>query len=421
VVRLRVVVEPKSPLVLGNGMDTAQNVRESRDYIAGSVLRGALAQQMLEALNLHNTSRRIIGSGTDRTGRADFDAIFTTPPPVRFGFLYPTFLQSDGNACDAVSYESFPSPVTTLACKPHGTKHRMLDTLRATLRGELPQRVCPDCKEQFQLQERVERWRGFVLCHSDGIYDYCKGVPRRPLVRVGLNRWTESAEEQILYVLEAIVPHLERDKPLAFVGFWTMSDVQWNRLKLLLDNTFNQEAHGYRLRLGSARARGLGEVLLWWHNAPCIGISQRLDSFQDSRFQDAAEYLYLSLTARSPVLAYDERGLPVRSLIPEVLRSYLSVLPSALELIKEATFVEPDVLSGWSQAWGLPKLVVSVIAAGSVFTYRAPRSEREAVIAFLTEVETKGVGERRSEGLGDLVACDQFHVGHDAATVKASP
>ena len=401
-IRLKVMVEPQGPLILGKGMDSAQNVRESRDYIAGSVVRGALAQTILERLHRHSTSRRQMPLGGTSEEQNAFETVFMGTSPARFGYLYPTYLQRNGTVD-----ESFPAPVTTRACKPHTTQHQVLDTLRVFLRRQLPPSGCPQCGE------RIERWRGFLLRLSDGEYDYCARAPRRPLVRVGLNRWTETAEERILYVLEAIVPRAEPDKPLAFVGHWTMSEKQWQQLQVFLERFFLRESAGYRLRLGSARARGLGEVILHCEETTFPDVSPRLDAFQNG-LPDTEHYLYFSLTVRSPVLVYDETGLPANSLTPTILRSYLPSVPDKLELMEHATFVEAESLSGWSQAWGLPKPVTSVIAAGSVFTYRVPKSEEDAVLNLLTAIETQGLGERRAEGLGDLVACDPFHISHES-------
>lgn len=65
-------------------------------------------------------------------------------------------------------------------------------------------------------------------------------------------------------------------------------------------------------------------------------------------------------------------------------------------------------------AWGLPKPVVTAVAPGSVLVYRAPAQEKEAVLAFLQEVEERGLGERTAEGWGEAVACDPLRVRFDA-------
>lgn len=68
--------------------------------------------------------------------------------------------------------------------------------------------------------------------------------------------------------------------------------------------------------------------------------------------------------------------------------------------------------------WGLPKPLTSALAAGSVLVFRAPAGERETVLTFLQEVEEHGLGERRAEGWGEVVACDPFHVAFDRGGVS---
>jgi len=397
-VRVRVTVEPKGLLVLGRAMDSGQNVRESRDYIAGSVLRGALAQVIMERLNQHRTSRRTLPSISDAKAQSAFESIFLSASPARFGFLYPAYRSENAEV-----QESFPAPVTARACKPYGTKHPLLDTLRRALRNELSSLECPECGE------RIERWRGYIVRLRDGTYNYCTRASRKPLVRIGLNRWTATVAEGILYVLDAIVADAEPGRFITFTGYWTMSQEQWKELQFLLQRFFAHEDNGYRLRIGSARARGLGEVILRCEETKFSDLTERLDTFQQG-LPENDRYIYFSLTARSPVLVYDETGLPAKMLTPAVLQAYLSTIPEGLELIKDASFVEWESLTGWSQAWGLPKPITLAISAGSVFCYRAPKNERDTVIAFLREIETHGLGERRAEGLGDLVACEPFHI-----------
>ena len=101
-----------------------------------------------------------------------------------------------------------------------------------------------------------------------------------------------------------------------------------------------------------------------------------------------------------------------------MLRAYVSTVPSDLEPLPKASILEQETWSGWSAAWGLPKPVTPAIAAGSVLAFRAPAGERQAVLAFLQEVEENGLGERRAEGWGEVIACDPFHVIFDAGGAR---
>lgn len=394
--RIKVIVEPKSPLVLGDGQDVG-NVRISRDYVAGSALRGALAQVILSRLGLHSTDGRGAHGNRSDPRLAQFNQVFTATPAARFGCLYPSVWLNDS------APESYPAPATALCCKKHRDKHPVLDLLRGELKHEERPRLC-GCNA------RLERYRGFALsANKDN--PFRADVPRRPLVRVGLNRWTETAEDQVLYVLDAILPLGDPQRPLAFTGYWEMSEPQWRTLQQLLNEFFQRDSGGgYRLRLGSARARGMGEAILHTQMVATDTLSARFEAFQTGLPQDG--YVYCSLTARAPTLLYDALATPTVKLNNDTLRRYLTNVPPGLESVAHGTFIERELFSGWSQAWGLPKPVLPSIAPGSVYTFRAPAAEREAVLRFLQEIETNGLGERLGEGLGEFNACDPFHLAH---------
>lgn len=426
-VSLKVVVEPKSALVLGSGMDI-KNVRTSCEFIAGSVIRGAIAQVILDALGIRkNVGREVLAEPKDETAYETFRSLFLGSDRVRFGYLYPARVE----ATNAFNVDAFPIPITALTCKPspgfgpQDKGHAVLDRLLPALRGERLQGRCPQCRE------RMEQLRGFACRELSG-----KGksytrvtVPKKQFIKVGLNRWTETAEEGILYVIEAILPREkgvdpeERTQALTFIGSWTMNGAQKPAIEDLFRRFFLPDADGYKLRIGSARARGMGEVTLRFREVtPALpSLQERLNDFQPRRSDGSpinSEYIYFSLTARSPILVSSGHGQPTMDLTGEVLSFYFTTLPDSIELIPEATFVERATLSGWSQAWGLPKPVLPAIAAGSVFAFRAKRTaenlgDEKALLEFLRSIEEKGIGERRGEGLGEITVCDPFHVDHD--------
>jgi CRISPR-associated protein Csx10 len=277
----------------------------------------------------------------------------------------------------------------------------VLDLLRGELMREERPHLCA-------CGARLERYRGFVLNADKVANQFRASVPRRPLVRVGLNRWTETAEDRALYVLDAILPLGDPKQPLAFTGYWEMSEPQWKTLQQLLNEFFLRDSGGgYCLRLGSARARGMGEVILHTREVAADALAARFEAFHAGLPNDG--YVYCSLTARAPALVYDASGALAVELNTDTLRRYLSNLPPGLESVARGTFIERELFSGWSQAWGLPKPVAPAIAPGSVYTFRAPAAERAAVRDFLQEIETSGLGERLGEGLGEFKACDPFH------------
>jgi CRISPR-associated protein Csx10 len=415
-VKIKVVLKAKSPLVLGSG-PTRQFVWESRSFIAGSVLRGTLAQEILRGLGVQKQlDFQRLQEKEKSINDPRFSTVFLSRPPARFGWLYPVYIEPE-NVFDV---EVFPAPCTAFACKPYAEKHGVWDLLQLRLHQALALRQerievsCPQCPKEKK--ERIERWRGYVIRKPKGEYEALKDVDRRLVVRVGLNRGTETAEEQILYTLEAILPHKNsggKIKSLFFVGFCTMTQEQYESLRSLLDEFFLSEDGGYRLRIGTARARGLGEaVLILREMSTSNNLPSRLNEFQPKDEEAKpldSKHIYFSLTARSPVLVLNHVGLPTPDLSSEILKSYAAI-PTDLELLPEVSSVEQELVTGWSQAWGLPKPLSSAIAAGSVFTYRAPAEERKAVLQFLEFVETHGLGERLAEGFGELIACEPFHV-----------
>ncbi|RMF34389.1 MAG: CRISPR-associated RAMP protein Csx10 [Chloroflexi bacterium] len=421
--RVRVILEVQGPLLLGDGLPTG-NVQSSRLFVAGSVLRGTLAKTILAPLGLWRHSGYAV---RESPPPEPFQHVFLGESPARFGFLYPVRLTGEqAEGCDA-----FPLPLTAMSCKAHqGFRsdggHGVFDQLLSRLRraaggGNASRSTCPACGK------RLNRMRGFALRQEAGDPSTYRRVKVRPraFVRVGLNRLTETAEAQILYTLEALVPGFAGDgpalpkrengePPLSFVGYWMLSDEQWAVFQDLLRRYLLADDGGrYPLRIGSARARGMGKVRLHWVEGQVVfpALEQRVERFQprspDGRPMDP-EHLYFALTLRSPLLLYDDLGRPTTRAIREVLEVYVSTVPTGLEVLP-ASVVEQEPWTGWSAAWGLPKPVVPAITAGSVLAFRAPAAERERVIAFLREAEEDGLGERRAEGWGDVVACDPFH------------
>ena len=421
--RVRVILEAQGPLLLGDGLPTG-NVQSSRLFIAGSVLRGTLAKAILAPLGLWRHSGYAV---RESPPPEPFRRIFLGESPARFGFLYPVRLTGDR----AEDCEAFPLPLTAMSCKAHrgfrsDGRHGVFDQLLGRLRRvaggrNASQGLCPTCKK------RLDRMRGFALRQEAGDPSTYRGVKVHPraFVRVGLNRLTETAEERILYTLEALVPGFAGDgptpsegeyaePPLSFVGYWTLSEEQWADLRELLRRYLPAgDGNRYPLRIGSARARGMGKVRLHWVEGQTAfpSLEQRLERFQprgpDGQPVDP-KHLYFALTLRSPLLLYDGLGRPTTRATQEVLAAYASTVPTGLEMLP-ASVVEQEPWTGWSAAWGLPKPIVPVITAGSVLAFRAPAAEREPVIAFLREVEEEGLGERRAEGWGEVVACDPFH------------
>jgi CRISPR-associated protein Csx10 len=276
---------------------------------------------------------------------------------------------------------------------------------------------CPECGE------RLERMRGLASAPPATAGYRQEKLGTRSLVRVGMNRYTETAQDQMLYVQDVLEPGRGQDgqpKQLRFVGRWRGSAQQAEHFQAMLkEHLLPAEGGGFHLRIGMARARGLGAVQLYMTSPQPLDeaaqrqtIANRLAQFQPGQAggeMNKSGHLYAALTLRSPVQLLDEQGAPITHVTAQHLRDDQSMAPANLEIVPECSVLEQEIASGWSASWGLPKPVAPALAAGSVLVVRAPEDERQAFLDFLLAVEQQGLGERRGEGWGEVLICDHFH------------
>ncbi|MCL6536574.1 MAG: hypothetical protein K6U77_10940 [Armatimonadetes bacterium] len=375
----------QSPIAVGEWMTSRSNVRESLAHIPGGVLRGALAQAVREHLGGHASSRRALSN--DPALAEAFDACFGKDG-ARFGFLMPF-----------ETLEWIPAPATALFNKQRG--EYLYDTLFALLRGEDYPMECPNTGD------RLERGRGW-LTHTNGKWSKAKMPQLRAFVRVGLNRKLEAAEEGVLYTLEAIDPTDSEGAPIEFRGVVSFPNTACEQAFQMILNALRWRDGRVQVRIGSARTRGFGAVVLETVDAPASAPQVDLEAFA----QRAGTPVF-TLLARTPVLVHDASGMPAPTLTPDLLREYLPDLPDSVRLIPEATRIERIPVSGWSGAWGMPKPVQQAFASGSVFTYRYAESDRAALQSWLQQLALYGIGERIAEGYGQFAICSRYHLDTD--------
>ena len=381
--RVQVIVRAQQSLVLGDGMIGRQNVRRSLDYIPGGIIRGAIAQRILEGFGTHRTSGRALND-LPPTLQGDFEKCFLRADGVRFGFLYP----GEG--------ETIPAPTTALRCRQNS--NHLFDTLPHLIRGERWGMECPCCGG------RLERARGYLVRTSNG-WQPVEMPPKRQYVRVGLSRLTETAETAILYVIEAIESpsmHGNEILPQLFSGIWRFaSDEHWEAFMRLM-NAIGAHANRLSLRIGSARSRGFGLIDIEWRACEPTSIAERLKAYQQHLNRPV-----ITLAAFSPVIVR-EAGSTTSALTPDTLRRYLPDLPNSVQPHENATRVECELVSGWSPAWGLPKPLTPAIAPGSIFTFIYDQDDFDALTQWLQRLEEQGIGERTGEGYGQFTLCPSF-------------
>ena len=444
IVEIPILLEAKIPLLLGGTLPLG-NIVSSLAYVAGSTWRGAIAGSMLDALNL----RRRDWQQSAGVLPAEFGEIFDENQGAHFGFLYPVRME----VAQAAKRQTLAIPLTARQCKQEtgfaGEGHGVFDSLRNRLAQSLeefstpatgsepatkrPMMICP----HVGCGGRLERVRGYASRLSgDGPIDYrIEEVDRHSFVRVGLNRYTETAQDQFLYVQDALIHGKGKHKndpeplPLTFVGTWRGTTTQAERFRTLVgEHLVTVCENVYELRVGMARARGMGAVYLHLLPQPTAlavnaqgALATRLRNFQpqDARGKllDAA-HLYASITVRSLLQLLDNNGMMTAEVTAELLRSYCPAAPASLELWAVCTMLERQTTGGWSGAWGLPKIVMPAIGAGSVLVVRAAQHESEQLLRFLSEIEQHGLGEHLTAGWGDVLVCDPFHLIHAEGQVN---
>ncbi len=390
---------PEEPLVLGSVRPDAQFLA-TRTYIPGRLLRGAWAE-WLKMQGIQDILERV--------------------QLLRIGNFYPAV--DDGQLL-----YTLPLPLTAMTCKhepgfrsafrPDHRGHGVVDTLIPQLAYHLlresgAQMTVPFALTCVQCDGRVELAEGFYgVYEAHGKVGYEQFRPRyHAQTKVALSRFRRASQFQMLYTVNALspmVPAILRKnghKKVMFLGRVYGDGDALQELKQALNH----------VAIGALHTRGYGRVRVEETEPPqWPGLKERLKTFnrvladlwQDlkrlavrpDKLPDKPNGLYFSMDLLSPGV-FVNNGLP--ELVPE-----LRINGRALWPIWWAT--RPDMASGWSTAWGLPKPTNLAARMGSVYIYRWDGS-LDDLLPTLQALEAKGLGIRRDEGFGEVLVCHPFH------------
>jgi len=410
-IEISLTLKALSPLALHQNRATAQ-FAPTLDYIPGSTLRGALAGLYLQG-------------DASRAKAADFDALFLNDQ-----VFYPDLLPATnpGEPWHLI-------PATAWACKRFGVigkdSHRasVTDTL---LRLELAETLRRQGRQDWQAP--VKDIEGCPICETD--YPVLpENRPRdrqpetRPRDRLDQTRYAMDLEPSFLAIKVRrrlrtgtavdratgavasgmLFSQQVMGNSLQFTGWLRLVDDQAAKLEALLKKLAPTDTHLY---LGYGRSRGLGHVqVTYWGKAgpPASSLSQRWEQFNQAvqklwqrHGADVPPDRYFSLTLASHLALHDEGGQPI---LGEIQPGDLG-LPGATWGWRDLSAV---AVPGWNAAWGLPKPDTWALQRGSVLLARVPPAQEAATLARLNELESEGVGDRRAEGFGRLLSCDEFH------------
>jgi len=389
------------------------SIGEAVDYIPGTVIRGAVAAQILDLSN---------GRSTDLTENGgDFQALFLSDNPAIFQNAYPA-LVSDGELVSKDTLEeNGVLPATALSSKNKpGFKSEEDEPEKNGVFDTLIDRFCaegygypydPNCPEDGG---RVDAASISFYCRFDDEYHSLK-AKKRLLTRVGINRRRATSEEEILYSLEVLNESQEKKQnPVYYRGAILVEEHLAESLRDFI------QLRNQNFRLGGSTSRGLGKVEITPKDpvSAIIDVKQKITNFTNSiqdRWQKwgvfgvplkelSGDRTYFTLDLQSDaILTENWRRTTVISEM--MLQQFTQVEDPSLKL--EAAYSSYDYLSGWNAAWGLMKDVELITNKGSVYLFST--TQREIWDNVLGELEVRGVGDRTCEGFGQIQICNQFH------------
>ncbi|WP_066382187.1 type III-D CRISPR-associated RAMP protein Csx10 [Anabaena sp. CA = ATCC 33047] len=393
--KINLEIKALSPLAIGRHKPGG-NVSEVETYIPGSVIRGAVASQILK-----QTNQSI--SDDD-----DFHQLFLGDNPAIFQNAYPSNhkVKSEVRTIPATALSS--KAKSGFKQKNHGVFDTLVDRFCAEKYGYIYDPNCPVDGG------RVDTFTGFYT-QKDGKY-YNSSANNRLLTRVGINRRRATSEERVLYSIAVLNESQEKkQEPVIYTGAVLVNDNLAVSLQQFIHN------HQDDLRLGGAGSRGLGKVKIT-AKAPAdiqSKVINRIDEFNQKLrqrwhewgeifgshlevFPDNRTYFTLDLQADA-ILTDNWRRTTVIS--PEMLLKYTGVTDDSLEI--HAAYSSYDYRSGWNSAWGLMKDVELVTNKGSVYLFST--ENKHLWLQAWENLEVYGVGDRTCEGFGQVQICNEFH------------
>lgn len=416
--RIDLTITAESPLAIGQ-RKPGGSVSEALDYIPGSVIRGAIAAQILQRAQ---AAGQISTSNLNLSDTGDhFQTLFLDDRAAVFQNAYPA-LAKVGDDRYELSTAVRLLPATALSSKTNdgfkpkaGVFDSLIDGFCAREHGHF--------YEPNGLKgDRVEPFGGFYS--RDGSVYRSHPVSKRLLTRVGINRRRATAQEEILYSIEVLneIQGKKHPKPMSYKGsILIQDDVLAEQLCQFINNSHDNNSRD-QFRLGGSTSRGLGKVNITAAISDLSNqsdlLKQRIDAFKKKLaerwqlwhlFNDSIEDPLVDRTFFSIGLQSDailnEQWRRTTVISAEMLQQFAEVADSTLRL--HSVYSSYDYCSGWNAAWGLQKDVELVTKMGGVYLF----STQTPAIWYkkLAELELWGVGDRTSEGFGQIRICDEFH------------
>jgi CRISPR-associated protein Csx10 len=429
-----------SPLAIGKEKPGG-SISEVEKYIPGSVLRGAVAKQILQrhsGMELENLD--VVAD------KNHFQQLFLDENPAIFQNAYPA-VALFGDRYQVVEDAIKVLPATAVSSKANpgfiAKNHGVFDTL-----------IDSFCAEKFNysydpsnlkaladgIDSRVESYSSFYSKHGDKYYSHA--VTSRLLTRVGINRHRATAAEDILYSIEVLNEAFIQKNDVNNTKFTNkitkktdFKSLEWNnyvyRSCIIVPNktlankltTFINN-NSEKIRLGGSISRGLGKVKI---HAKTIQINNNVknriyefnrklkerwknwsEAFGETINNPFDSQIYFTINLQSDAILL-ENWQRTTVISAAMLKEFVYIKDEDDKSLKLHTaYSSYDYRSGWNSAWGLMKDVELVTNKGSVYLFSTtnPKLWYEK----LFDLECSGVGERISEGFGQVEICNEFHL-----------
>ncbi|WP_448572253.1 type III-D CRISPR-associated RAMP protein Csx10 [Trichothermofontia sp.] len=397
-------IKALAPLAI-NRWKPGGSISETEDYIPGSVLRGAIAGQILREAG--RTSENLTTNG------GDFSALFLGDCPAIFRNAYPANIPDkpvsrglEVRYLPATALSSKANPGFKTSSDAEGVFDTLIDRYCAQVCGHLYDPCTPN-------GDRTEAFSGLYCCLGKNYYT--PKINKRLLTRVGINRRRATAEEEILYSTQ-VLNESKRDEPVCYHSVILVPN---EGLAQQLQQYINDRASQFRI--GGSKSRGLGAVEIL-ASVPVIktpNVRSRVEAFNQAlqqrwqqwgifgpaRDQLAIDRTFFTLNLQADAILVDN-WQRTTVISPELLQQVAHIADDSLHL--EVAYSSYDYRGGWNAAWGLMKDIELITNKGGTYLYST--TNPEMWFSALEHLELLGVGERTSEGFGQVRICDEFHL-----------
>ena len=355
------------------------------------------------------------------TNGGDFQNLFLGDHPAIFQNAYFAF------ADPLISVQVMPSTALSSKNKPgfkqegNGVFDTLIDRFCAEAYGHLYDPNCP------KDGDRVDAFTGFYGKIKEKGKDkskyYKPSVDKRLLTRVGINRRRAVSEEQILYSIEV----MNESKPKKIEPSIYRSSIYIKDDNLAADLQQFIHKNSRHFRFGGSASRGLGktEITATLAKQTKSDLAQRVNEFNQrltKRWQDWQIFgkpqeditnnrKFFTLDLQSDAILTDQwRRTTVIS--ETMLKQFTGIADPSLKL--HVAYSSYDYRSGWNAAWGLMKDVELVTNRGGVYLFSVEVNEKgDRFAEWLEALELlgiSGIGDRPSEGFGQVQVCNDFHL-----------